>query len=196
MVSVQWICIFYLAIFLTVSNCSFNSWACIYVISLTQNEHLSACSVHCTPRSCNIYIYQTHGHQSVPFVPFWECGAFLNTGWWQEGGECTSLTRPTSTSLVIMTMLKQFSCHTILQKSYRVSCLGPSEKREGITERDKNVTEWKPTLPIRQSLLLWNIMLLRPKCPSSDRWVMKSKDCAVTWVTGNSRKKWWWVTKQ
>ena len=32
----------------------------------------------------------------------------------EEGGQPT---RPTSTSFVIMTMLKQFSCHTIRQKS-------------------------------------------------------------------------------
>lgn len=36
-------------------------------------------------------------------------------------------------------MLKQFSCHTILQKSYRVSCLGPGGKEGGNKKRrDKN----------------------------------------------------------
>lgn len=58
---------------------------------------------------------------------------------WVEGH--TWLTLPTSTSLVIITMLKQFSCHTILQKSYRVSCLGPRGKH---TERrkEKSVRLW------------------------------------------------------
>lgn len=62
-------------------------------------------------------------------------------------GEWTSLTLPTSTSLVIMTMLKQFSCHTILQKSYRVSCLGPSRKREQTTKRQKQQHQ---SLPCQQ----------------------------------------------
>ena len=38
------------------------------------------------------------------------------------------LTRPTSTRLVTMTMLAVFSCHTILQKSEIVSCIGPAAK--------------------------------------------------------------------
>lgn len=35
------------------------------------------------------------------------------------------LTLPTSTRLVTMTMQADCSCHTILQKSYTVSCTGP-----------------------------------------------------------------------
>lgn len=48
-----------------------------------------------------------------------------------------ALTLPTSTSLVIMTMLKQFSCHTILQKSYSVSSIGPA----GGEAKSKNIKE-------------------------------------------------------
>lgn len=53
-------------------------------------------------------------------APLWLC-------YWALTGKHngTLLTLPTSTSFVIMTMLKQFSCHTIRQKSYSVSCLGP-----------------------------------------------------------------------
>lgn len=43
----------------------------------------------------------------------------------QEG-----LTLPTSTRLVTMTMLAEFSCQIILQKSFTVSCIGPAN-REG-----------------------------------------------------------------
>lgn len=41
-----------------------------------------------------------------------------------------TLTRPTSTSLVIITMLEQCSCHTMRQKSYTISCLGPMDMRK------------------------------------------------------------------
>lgn len=56
----------------------------------------------------------------------------------------TLLTLPTSTSFVIMTMLKQFSCHTILQKSYSVSCLGP-EGEEGRERKRKGRNRKKQT---------------------------------------------------
>lgn len=102
-------------------------------------------------------------------------------------GECGSLTLPTSTSLVIITMLKQFSCHTILQKSYRVSCLGPSGRQEEITENKTGVS--KPVLSIREVLLLWNLILLWPKCPFSDSRVLISQDCAVNIVIGNFKQK-------
>lgn len=130
-------------------------------------------------------------------------GCFWALGGDSEGG-CTSLTLPTSTSLVIMTMLKQFSCHTILQKSYRVSCLGPGGKREEITETETKTSALKPALSVREFLLLWNLVLLRPKCPSSDGRVLISQDCAVNKVIGNSRQNgrgdgwqnnssgWWW----
>ena len=45
------------------------------------------------------------------------------------------LTRPTSTSLVIITMLEQCSCHTMRQKSYTISCLGPAGRRKGCRGR-------------------------------------------------------------
>lgn len=50
-----------------------------------------------------------------------------------------ALTLPTSTSLVIMTMLKQFSCHTILQKSYSVSSIGPARVGGRGEQESKNM---------------------------------------------------------
>ena len=47
----------------------------------------------------------------------------------QEG-----LTLPTSTRFVTMTMLAEFSCQIILQKSFTVSCMGPAN-REGVRVR-------------------------------------------------------------
>lgn len=69
----------------------------------------------------------------------------------EEEGKMQILTLPTSTSLVIMTMLKQFSCHTILQKSYNVSCLGPSGKREELRYKEpkKNPSASKSVLSIK-----------------------------------------------
>lgn len=46
----------------------------------------------------------------------------VHSGWQREE---SVLTRPTSTRLVTMTMVAVFSCQTILQKSYTVSCIGP-----------------------------------------------------------------------
>lgn len=40
-------------------------------------------------------------------------------------------TLPTSTRLVTMTILAEFSCQIILQKSLTVSCMGPTRKEEG-----------------------------------------------------------------
>lgn len=44
------------------------------------------------------------------------------------------LTLPTSTRFVTMTMLAEFSCQIILQKSFTVSCMGPAN-REGVRVR-------------------------------------------------------------
>ena len=38
------------------------------------------------------------------------------------------LTLPTSTRFVTMTMLAEFSCQIILQKSFTVSCMGPANR--------------------------------------------------------------------
>ena len=42
------------------------------------------------------------------------------------------LTLPTATRFVTMTMLAEFSCQTILQTSFTVSCMGPAN-----IERDR-----------------------------------------------------------
>lgn len=39
------------------------------------------------------------------------------------------LTLPTSTRFVTMTMLAEFSCQIILQKSLTVSCIGPANRK-------------------------------------------------------------------
>lgn len=58
---------------------------------------------------------------------FWLRGGGFWQSWSPEGaGWDAVLTRPTSTSLVIITMLEQCSCHTMRQKSYTISCLGPA----------------------------------------------------------------------
>lgn len=63
---------------------------------------------------------------------FWLCGGGFWKSWSPEGeGRDGVLTRPTSTSLVIITMLEQCSCHTMRQKSYTISCLGPAGRRKG-----------------------------------------------------------------
>lgn len=53
------------------------------------------------------------------------------SGQLQEEG----LTLPTSTRFVTMTMLAEFSCQIILQKSFTVSCIGPAN-REGVRVKD------------------------------------------------------------
>lgn len=54
------------------------------------------------------------------------------------------LTRPTSTSLVIMTMLEQCSCHTMRQKSYTISCLGPGDTGKAPTDGQGPQAEHSP----------------------------------------------------
>lgn len=63
---------------------------------------------------------------------FWLCrGGFWQSRSTEGEGWDGVLTRPTSTSLVIITMLEQCSCHTMRQKSYTISCLGPAGWRKG-----------------------------------------------------------------
>lgn len=69
-----------------------------------------------------------------------------------------ALTLPTSTSLVIMTMLKLFSCHTILQKSYSVSSIGPAGGGEQKVKTSKRFAAVQlcttVTFPARRSAYL------------------------------------------
>lgn len=83
---------------------------------------------------------------------------------WENG----ILTLPTSTKLVTMTTLAEFSCQIILQKSFTVSCIGPgaTEKTKGHLQREYLMPTthfsyflatalWipqDPTLPSRASL--------------------------------------------
>lgn len=113
----------------------------------------------CTAISCESRNYQTHKGLSYAYTLYCSLlvkrersGALMGTR-----RECTSLTLPTSTSLVIMTMLKQFSCHTILQKSYKVSCLGPDGKKEKIKEKEikKETAASRSVLSKKGVFLLW-----------------------------------------
>lgn len=74
-----------------------------------------------------------------------------------------ALTLPTSTSLVIMTMLKQFSCHTILQKSYSVSSIGPAGR--GGKQESKNIKAMCCCEMVHSSDLPHTVECISPKTP-------------------------------
>lgn len=59
------------------------------------------------------------------------------------------LTLPTSTRLVTMTMQADCSCHTILQKSYTVSCTGPAHSRYFAWLQQN----WEEILPVCQQVV-------------------------------------------
>lgn len=69
-------------------------------------------------------------------------------------GQQEGLTLPTSTRFVTMTMLAEFSCQIILQKSLTVSCIGPAD-REGDRVKDHKCKEAakRPSLLLGQSRL-------------------------------------------
>lgn len=123
----------------------------------------------CTASFCKIYTY--HKHRTPPVV---NVGCVWALGGGSRGGG--ALTLPTSTSFVIMTMLKQFSCHTILQKSYRVSCLGPSGKRVEITVKQTKTTQSKHALlneralaVLRTCIIATSVSFVRRRCTDRSR---------------------------
>lgn len=63
-------------------------------------------------------------------MDFWLLQSMLQSQSLEANRAKETLTRPTSTSLVIITMLEQCSCHTMRQKSYTISCLGPVDIRK------------------------------------------------------------------
>lgn len=99
-----------------------STWGCVYYGALSATAAGTGGAGHLTVLGAG--------------TTFWELGSGL-TSWSQQGGArgCVhgrwQLTLPTSTRLVTMMMLAVFSCHTILQKSEMVSCMGPAVREKG-----------------------------------------------------------------